>query len=83
MKSQSLNGFALFHYEKYFNEYLPKLIDMIHNGQLVADVDLGEQSYDSDGGGGLFYGLDQTYRAQEWLHSGKNVGKVVVKLQDP
>lgn len=77
MKSQSLNGFGIFHYASDFPEYLPKLINKIADGTLKATVDLGENSPE-----GRFQGIEQTYRAEEWLHSGKNVGKVVVQLQN-
>jgi len=78
MKSQSLNGFGVFHYFNEYPNYLPRLIQMISDGSLKARVDQGEQSP-----GGKFIGIDQVFRAEEWLHSGKNLGKVVVQLQDP
>ena len=77
MRSQSLNGFGLFYYWDQFDHYLPKLISMISDGSMKAKVDLGESSP-----GGKFLGIEQTYRAEEWLHSGKNLGKVVVQLHE-
>jgi len=78
MKSQSLNGFGVFHFMNEYPNYLPKLIQMIGEGKLKAKIDDGVQSP-----GGRFIGIDQTWRAQEWLHSGKNLGKVIVQLQNP
>ena len=78
MGSKSLNGFVLFDYSEDIPEYLPKLITGIATGTIKAQVDMGESAP-----GGKFVGLDQAYRTEEWLHSGKNLGKVVVQLQNP
>ena len=77
MRSQSLNGFMLTQYGSDYAEYLPKLISSIALGKIRANVDLGETTSE-----GKFFGLDQTVRAEEWLHSGNNQGKVVVQVQD-
>lgn len=77
MSSKSLNGFMMTNYTSDYKEYLGKLIGMIAKGELSAKVDLGENSP-----GGKFTGLKQTVRAEEWLHSGKNSGKVVVQVND-
>lgn len=77
MKSQSLNGFVLFDWDTDIPEYLPKLIGGIANGTIKAQIDLGEKSPE-----GKFFGLDQAWRAEEWLHSSKNLGKVVVQIQN-
>jgi len=76
--AKSLIGFNVFSYQSYFAEYLPKLITGIAKGTIKVRVDFGEKAP-----GGRFFGVDQVYRAQEWLHSGKNIGKVVVELQKP
>lgn len=75
--SKSLNGFVLFHYFEYIKEYFPKLIELIDTGKLKVKVDLGEQTPE-----GPFVGLDNAWRAEEHLHAAKNVGKVVVKVQE-
>ncbi|KAH9393627.1 Prostaglandin reductase 3 [Tyrophagus putrescentiae] len=77
MKSQQLCGFGVFHWWSDFDEYLPQLIDMISKDKLIARVDCGDTSP-----GGKFIGIEQMARAQEWLHEGKNQGKVVVQLHD-
>ena len=73
--SKSLNGFILFDFASDIPEYLPKLITGIAQGSIKAQVDLGERSPD-----GKFVGVEQVHRAEEWLHSGKNMGKVVATL---
>ncbi|KPM10357.1 quinone oxidoreductase-like protein [Sarcoptes scabiei] len=77
MGSKSLVGFMLPNYSDSYPEYLPKLIGMIANGSIQANVDLGENTAE-----GKFFGLDQIARAEEHLHSGKNIGKVVVQIQE-
>lgn len=74
--SKSLNGFVLFDFLSDIPEYLPKLITGIASGTIKAQVDFGETSP-----GGKFVGLDHAYRAEDWLHAGKNLGKVVVQIQ--
>jgi len=75
MGSKSLNGFMLPNYGTNFREYLPKLLTLIAQDKIKAQVDIGEQSP-----GGKFVGVDQIVRAEDWLHSGKNQGKVVVQI---
>lgn len=77
MKSLSLNGFMMTNYVSDYKEYLSTLIPMIAKGELIAKVDMGESCP-----GGKFNSLDDTVRAEEWLHSGKNLGKVVVQVND-
>lgn len=77
MGSKSLNGFVLFNFASDIPEYLPQLIGGIASGTIKAQVDLGEKSPE-----GKFFGLDQAWRAEEWLHSSKNLGKVVVQIQN-
>ena len=73
-----MNGFVLYDYLSDIPEYLPKLINAVANGEIKALVDLG-----ANAPGGRFVGVDQVYRAEEWLHNSKNIGKVVVQLQNP
>jgi len=50
---------------------------LIAQNKLKAEVDLGEQNPE-----GRFFGLESTFRAEDWLHSGQSQGKVVVKVND-
>jgi len=70
-------GFIIFNHIEEFRNYLPQLINQIATGQLHTEVDLGDNSPE-----GKFSGLEQAHRAEEWLHSGKNIGKVVLQIRD-
>lgn len=78
LKSQSLNGFFLLNYKDVFPKYMSELLSMIHNGKIKAKIALDDGTED-----GKFFGLDKIYLAEEYLHSGKNIGKVVVQIQNP
>ncbi|KAH9424821.1 hypothetical protein DERP_012307 [Dermatophagoides pteronyssinus] len=78
MRSLSVTGFMLLNYHDCFPEYFGQLISKVHKGEIKAVVDLGEQTSD-----GKFFGLEQVARAEEYLHGGKNLGKVVVQIQEP
>ncbi|KAI2801338.1 Prostaglandin reductase 3, partial [Blomia tropicalis] len=78
MGCRSINGFVLLEFKDEIAQYLPKIVAGIAQGTLKVQVDLGESSPE-----GKFFGVDQIYRAQNWLHARKNLGKVVVQLQNP
>ncbi|KAH7643699.1 quinone oxidoreductase-like protein [Dermatophagoides farinae] len=78
MRSLSLTGFMLMNYREHFQEYFGQLIPKVHKGEIKVAVDLGEQTSE-----GKFFGLEQVVRAEEHLHGGKNLGKVVVQIQEP
>ena len=75
MKSQSLVGFNMLNARHLIPKYWPRLIEGIRSKDLITKVDLGETSP-----GGPFTGVQDAVRAVEYLHSGMNQGKVVVKI---
>ncbi|CAN7976411.1 unnamed protein product [Ixodes persulcatus] len=76
-RSASVSGFHLSHYHNLIPEYMVKLNKMMQNGSIVARVDFGLNAE-----GGELRGLDGCVRGVEYLHSGKSVGKVVVKMDE-
>lgn len=76
MKDITLIGFMLMHYADKFTDYLDELIGAMNRGKLKIRNDFGEGTSD-----GLFNGVNGAVRAVEHLHSGKNIGKVIVKFQ--
>ena len=76
MNSQSITGFMLTHYADNFPSYWTQLMAAFASGQLKLKVDQGEKT-----AGGVFHGISDSIRAVEHLHTGKNEGKVVVKIQ--
>ncbi|EDO48723.1 predicted protein, partial [Nematostella vectensis] len=77
MKSGSLRTFMLFNYLSDMPTVFPRLISMLETGQLRISIDRGESSPR-----GPFCGLDSIYDAVEYLHDGKNRGKVVVEIAE-
>uniref|UniRef100_A0A131Y149 15-oxoprostaglandin 13-reductase n=1 Tax=Ixodes ricinus TaxID=34613 RepID=A0A131Y149_IXORI len=77
MRSATVSGFFLPEYYHLFPEYLAKLQNMLKDGTIVPKVDFGLNA-----DGGELKGLDGCIRGVEYLHSGKSVGKVVVKLDE-
>lgn len=75
MGSQSMTGFLLTNERHIFGTYLPQLITMVATGKLKVQIDLGSKSE-----GGPFKGVEDVVRAVEYLHSGRNQGKVVVQI---
>lgn len=67
-KSASVGGFFLFHYADYFPVHYLRLARYYAEGKLTSKVDLS------------FRGLESIPDAVDYLHSGKNLGKVVVEL---
>lgn len=68
-KNQSLVGFFLLNYAKYFQRHFKMLQDLYKEGELVIALDSTR-----------FEGIDSIYNAIDMLHSGKSRGKVTVKL---
>lgn len=69
MKSASLRGFFLPHFQKYAEAHFAQLVALSSNGTISSNVDPKP-----------FVGLESVADAVEYLHSGENVGKVVVKI---
>jgi NADPH-dependent curcumin reductase CurA len=74
-KSQSLIGFRFRHFSHLFNEYLKNLIELYSNNKLKIIIDFGQNSPN-----GPFEGIDAVVKGVEHLHSGQNIGKVIVKI---
>lgn len=69
-KSASVRGFWLMHFfRKYGVEHLQKLMALVHEGKLDPQVDPQ-----------VFTGVDQVVDAIEYLYTGANTGKVVVRF---
>jgi len=68
-KSASVGGFFLFHYAHQFPAHFSNLARLYADGKLTSQVDL------------TFRGLESIPDAVDYLHSGKNLGKVVVALE--
>src|SRR5438445_4409225 len=68
-KSASLRAMFLLHFIRQVPEEVAKLLDLYKSGKLKVEVDPKQ-----------FYGVDQAADAVEYLHTGKSVGKVVVKF---
>lgn len=68
-KSASLRGFWLMHYFRDIAQYVPKLIQLMNDGKLLATVDTE-----------IFSGVESALDAIEYMYKGKNTGKVVVKF---
>ncbi|XP_002435001.3 prostaglandin reductase 3-like [Ixodes scapularis] len=77
IRSASLSGFFLPQYTHLFSKYVARLQTMLQDGTIVPKVDFGLNA-----DGGEFKGLDGCVRGVEYLHSGKSVGKVVVKIDE-
>ncbi|KAH6927445.1 hypothetical protein HPB50_003480 [Hyalomma asiaticum] len=74
-RSTTLAGFLLTDFSDLFPEYIAKLYMMLQDGSLVPRVDLGVNAE-----GGELKGVEGCIRGVEYLHSGKSIGKVVVKF---
>jgi hypothetical protein len=70
LKSASVRGMFLpNHYREYSGEHLRLLMDLYQSGKLKIMIDPAE-----------FRGLEAIPDAVEYLHSGRSIGKVVVRL---
>jgi hypothetical protein len=70
-KSASIRSMLLYHFWKYSQEHMTRLMGLYETGRLQVEIDPKE-----------FTGLEQVADAVEYLHSGVSMGKVVVKLGD-
>ncbi|XP_030524997.1 prostaglandin reductase-3 [Rhodamnia argentea] len=70
-KSQTVAGFFLVQYSKFWQEHLDRLFKLYSRGQLKVAIDPKR-----------FVGLNTVADAVEYLHSGRSIGKVVVCI-DP
>uniref|UniRef100_V9KRC0 15-oxoprostaglandin 13-reductase n=1 Tax=Callorhinchus milii TaxID=7868 RepID=V9KRC0_CALMI len=77
-KSASVRGFFLLHYPSQYQAGLKHLMEMYERGELVCEVDRGDQAPE-----GRFVGLESIYQAVDYLYLGKNIGKIVVELPQP
>ncbi|XP_054153308.1 prostaglandin reductase 3-like [Oppia nitens] len=77
MGNKSLTGYILSGFNHLFPEYLTKLIGDVVNNKLKIVIDLGQNTTE-----GEFKGIDGVVRGVEHLHSGRNIGKVIIKIQD-
>lgn len=74
-RSTSLSGFMLTHYVDLYPQYVARLSQMLLDGSIVPKVDFGTHCE-----GGELRGVESLIRGVEYLHSGKSVGKVVVRF---
>lgn len=77
-KSASIHGFLLNHYLSEYIEAVTSLLKMYQKGELVCEVDNGDQTPE-----GKFVGLESVFRAVDYMYMGKNIGKIVVELPHP
>ncbi|XP_069476840.1 prostaglandin reductase 3 isoform X2 [Ambystoma mexicanum] len=77
-KSASIRGFFLFNHFSEFKAAMMALLNMYASGELLCEVDLGDQSPE-----GRFLGLESVFRAVDYMYTGKNIGKIVVELPPP
>ncbi|XP_063307697.1 prostaglandin reductase 3 [Pelobates fuscus] len=77
-KSASIHGFLLFHYLSEYREAITSLLKQYQTGELVCEVDNGDQTPE-----GRFVGLESVFRAVDYMYMGKNIGKIVVELPHP
>jgi NADPH-dependent curcumin reductase CurA len=67
-KSASVRGFWLNHYLREAPQHLAKLVGLVESGKLVSEVDATD-----------FHGLESVADAVEYLYTGANHGKVLVR----
>jgi NADPH-dependent curcumin reductase CurA len=68
-KAASVRGFLMPHYQEYISEARDRLLNLFYTGKLKVCVDSTE-----------FHGLESIPSAVEYLLSGRNCGKVVVRF---
>lgn len=72
VKSASLCGFWLSHYDHLYKNTFKILVDLLEGGKIKAKLDFGP--------GTDFHGLEAISDAVDYLYSKKSIGKIVVKL---
>jgi len=77
MQSKTLSGFLLSNYRELFEDYLKNLIKLVLSDKLRVVLDFGQNT-----SVGQFEGINSVVRGVEYLHSGRNTGKVVIKIQN-
>lgn len=68
-KSAAVKGFFLFHFLEQAPAHMQRLVELVTSGRLISPVDPTN-----------FVGLEDIPVAIDHMYSGKNVGKVVVRL---
>lgn len=68
-KSRTVAGFFLPLFSNLYQSHMEKMVQYLTQGKLIVQLD----------NGGL-RGIDQVAKGVEYLHTGKNKGKVVVPL---
>ncbi len=68
-KSASLRGFLFSHYAEHIPQHQSRLMELFYAGKIKSAVDQTE-----------FKGIESIVSAVEYLHSGKNCGKVIVRF---
>lgn len=68
-KSASVRGMFLTHYFSHMPEHLARLVNLMQSGKLHVQTDPT-----------AFHGIESVVDAVEYLHSGKNTGKVIVHI---
>ncbi|KAG1686993.1 hypothetical protein DVH05_005733 [Phytophthora capsici] len=71
MKSASIRGFFMFHFEEHILEHTEKLLKLINEGKLKPGVDPTE-----------YKGFESIPDAIDRMFARKNVGKLIVQLED-
>ncbi|XP_015930669.1 prostaglandin reductase 3 [Parasteatoda tepidariorum] len=73
--SSAIQGFLVLHYADCFATYFKYMMENVQSGKLRAIVDNGATTTGEE-----FVGLEGVYKGVEHLHSGKSIGKVVVRI---
>jgi len=75
LKSAAVQGFLLSDYGDCFETYFKYMFENLESGKLKPVFDIGEKT-----AGGEFFGMDGIINGVEHLHSGKSIGKVIVRI---
>jgi len=71
-RSAAVQGYLLLHYQECFPTYFKYLVENLESGKLKALYDLGKEK--------KLAGIEGIIDGVEYLHSGKSIGKVMVKI---
>lgn len=74
-KSAAIQGFLVLQYSECFETYFKYLSERLAAGELKITIDNGKE-----GTGEEFVGLEGAIRGVEHLHSGRSMGKVIVRM---
>jgi len=72
LRSASVQGYLVLHYGDCFPTYFKYLSEHVQSGKIRVVYDMGEDEE--------FVGMEGIIKGVEHLHSGKSIGKVVVKI---